>query len=196
MRVNSQPGLLRMAALGGVTGPMVFVGAWVGGAAITHRDYSSVHDAISRLAAVGNNSRSVMTAGFIGFGVGLPMYAAALRRSIDGPAWLCAAVTGVATLAVAATPLDRSVTTDRCHAVAAGIGYLTLAATPLLASKPLRRIGHSTLARFATIAGSVSAVSLLLTTTSLPTGLVQRVGLTSTDIWLTFCAAAIVRGTL
>lgn len=137
-----------------------------------------------------------MTAGFIGFGVGLPNYAAALRRSIDGPAWLCAATTGLATLAVAATPLDWSEATDRWHALAAGIGYLTLAATPLLAAGPLSRTGHSTLARLGTVAGSISAVSLLLTTTSMPTGLFQRIGLTATDIWVAVCAAAMVRGTL
>ena len=79
-----------------------------------------------------------MTAGFVVFGVGLPLYAWALRRVVPRPVWVAAAATGVATLAVAAAPLEHSATTDRWHGVFAGIGYATLAATPLLAARPLR----------------------------------------------------------
>ena len=151
---------VRLAALGGVVGPAMFVGAWVVGAATTNVDYSSVHGAISRLAAVDADSRTVMTAGFIGFGVGLPLYATALYRTVDGPAWLTAAITGVATLAVAATPLDHSSTVDTWHGLFATVGYLTLAATPLLAVRPLRQQGHRLLAMAGVIAGTVSATSL------------------------------------
>lgn len=184
----------RAAALGGIVGPTAFVGAWIGGAAITTREYSAVHDAISRLAAVGNNSRSVMTAGFIGFGIGLPAYAAALRSASGGKAWVAAAVTGAATLAVAALPLDQTATIDRLHAVAAGVGYISLAAIPLLAARSLVRTDHRVLAGVGVVAGGVSAVSLLLTATSLPTGLFQRIGLTSTDVWVMLSAAAMVTG--
>ncbi len=186
----------RIAAVGGVVGPVVFVGGWISGAAITQRDYSAVHDAISRLAAVGNNSRPVMTAGFVGFGIGLPIYAAALRLAVDGPAWLSAAATGISTLVVAALPLERSVAIDRWHAVAAGLGYVTLAATPLLAAGPLIRQGHRALAGIGMATGSISAISLLLTATALPTGLFQRIGLTSTDLWVVVSAAAMVVGKL
>ena len=79
-------------------GPAAFIGGWITGAATTDRPYSSIDDAISRLAAVGADSRPVMTAGFIGFGIGLPLDAAALRQAIGGPAWLAAAATGLATL--------------------------------------------------------------------------------------------------
>jgi len=120
---------VRSAALGGVIGPAVFIGAWTISAAITTREYSTIDDAISGLAAVGADSRPLMTAGFIGFGVAVPVYAAVLRRVVGGAAWLTATATGIATLAVSATPLDRSTTTDTWHAVFAGIGYVTLAAT-------------------------------------------------------------------
>jgi hypothetical protein len=103
---------------------------------------------------------------------------------------VAAALTGLSTLAVAATPLDRSAAVDMWHGVAAGLGYVTLAATPLLAASPLRAIGEPVLARAGRVAGATSAVALVLTTTGLPTGLVQRVGLTVTDLWI--AAVAVV----
>jgi hypothetical protein len=135
-----------------------------------------------------------MTAGFVTFGVSLPVYAVAMRATIPGRAWVTAVATGLATVAVAATPLDRSDTVDRLHAVFAGIGYITLAATPLLAARPLFAIGHRRLAVSAIAAGVTSAVALALTTTSLPTGLLQRVGLTASDAWIVVAALAIRRG--
>ena len=181
-------------AAGGVVGPAAFVGAWVFGAAHSVRPYSPVHDAISRLAAVSADTRPLMTAGFVGFGLGLPAYASALRRAVDGPAWLSAAATGLATLAVAALPLDRSAAIDTWHGVAAGIGYITLAATPLLAARPLAAQGRRGLAVAGVVAGVVSATALALTTTSVPHGLFQRVGLTASDAWIAASALAILTG--
>ncbi len=177
-------------------GPAAFIGAWTIGAAVTTSDYSSIDDAISRLAAVGADTRALMTAGFVAFGIGLPVYASALRRVVSGSAWMTAAATGIATLAVATTPLDRSATVDTWHGVAAGIGYVTLAATPLLAARPLSQQGQRALAAAGVVAGAVSAISLVLTTTGLPTGLFQRVGLTATDIWIVTSALAIAGGRL
>jgi len=65
---------------------------------------------------------------------------------VGGAAWLTAAATGVATLAVSATPLDRSSAVDTWHGLFAGLGYVTLAATPLLAVRALLQQGHSGLA--------------------------------------------------
>ena len=59
----------RVAALGGIVGPVGFVGAWIASAAITSMPYSSIDDAISRLAAVGADTRWLMTAGMVTFGV-------------------------------------------------------------------------------------------------------------------------------
>ena len=190
------PAWIRRAALGGVVGPTAFIGGWITSAAITDRSYSSIDEAISRLAAVGADTRVLMTAGFIGFGVALPVYGVALRRAVPGPAWAMATLAGVTTLGVAATPLDRSPTVDTLHALLAGIGYVALAATPLLAARPLLRGGHITLARFGLAVGSVSAVSLALASTSLPTGLFQRLGLTGTDAWIVASAITIARGRL
>jgi len=117
-------------------------------------------------------------------------------RAIGGRAWITAAATGAATLAVAATPLDRSETVDTLHGVFAGAGYVTLAATPLLAARPLRDLGHRRLAVAGLAAGAVSTAALALSTTSLPSGLFQRLGLTVTDAWVVVSAVAIAAGTV
>lgn len=173
-------------------GPLAFVGAWAAGAVVNH-DLSPVHDAISRLAAVGATTRPLMTAGFVVFGSALPVYAWALRRHVGGPAWITAALTGLSTLGVAATPLDKSTSIDTLHAVFAGAGYLTLAATPLLAVRPLRAVGRSRLAGLGLVTGAVSAVSLGLSLSGLPAGLFQRLGLTSSDIWIVASALTMLR---
>ena len=98
----------------------------------------------------------------------------------------------IATLLVAATPLEGSPTIDTWHGFFAGVGYITLAATPLVAARPLARQGHRALSRAGMLAGLISVSSLLLTTTSLPTGVFQRIGLTTTDLWIALSAVAIV----
>ena len=188
--------ITRRAALGGLVGPAAFVGAWAVGGLSTARAYSPVHDAISRLAAVGADSRPLMTAGFVASGGAVPTYSLALRRVVAGPAWLAAAATGVATLGVAALPLDRSPRIDTWHGVAAGLGYVTLAATPLLAARPLLAHGLRSLGWSGVAAGITSAVALALTTTGVPHGLFQRIGLSASDAWLVASAVAIATGRL
>jgi hypothetical membrane protein len=184
----------RLTALGGVMGPAAFIGAWTLGAAMTRRDYSSVDQAISRLAEVGADSRVVMTTGFVALGFGVPIYATALRQAVGGHAWITATATGITTLIVAATPLALSATVDKAHTVFAGIGYVTLAATPLLSARPLLQRGNRRLARFGVAAGIASAVSLVLASSGLPTGLLQRIGLTTTHIWIAVSALTIATG--
>ncbi len=186
----------RAAAVAGVVGPAAFIGAWVVGAATTDQDYSSVADPISRLAAVGADSRPLMTAGFITFGVAMPIYASSVRRAVTGPAWIAAVVSGLATLGVAATPLDRSGAVDTLHGVLAVSGYVALVALPLLAARPLLDSGHRALGRLAVAAGLVSATSLALTALDVPSGLFQRIGLTTTDVWIGLSATAIAAGRL
>ena len=185
----------RLLALGGIVGPVGFVAAWAAGAVLADH-LSPVHDAISRLAAVGAHTRPLMTAGFVAFGLGVPMYAAALRQVVPGPAWLTATVTGLATLGVALAPLDHSSTVDSLHAAFALLGYVTLAATPLLAYRPLMSGGHRRLARLGAIAGAISGTSLLLSSVGDWSGLFQRVGLTASDVWIVASAVAILSGRL
>lgn len=125
-----------------------------------------------------------MTVGFVAFGVGVPLYAMASRVLIGGLGWITAAATGVATLAVAALPLDRSSAVDTWHGIAATTAYVTLAATPILSARRLSDRGCRRLARLGVVCAFVTASALALSATGLPTGLFQRIGLTAGDIWI------------
>lgn len=180
-----------LAAVGGVVGPAAFIGAWVVGS-VTKAGYSPVDDAISRLAAVGASTQPLVTAGLLAFGIGVPIYATALRRALGGLAFVTAAATGLATIGIAALPLDRSAAVDTWHGAAAGIAYVTLVATPLLARRPLRDRGHRRLAALSVLVAVVTGTSLALSFTALPTGLFQRIGLTTGDLWIAASATAIL----
>ena len=95
-----------MLAWGGLVGPVVFVFDWAL-LGVARAGYSPVHSAISRLAELGTSTRPAMTFGFVVYGVGLLSYAAALRLSVPGAAWLFAAGAGVTIFGVAAFPLGR-----------------------------------------------------------------------------------------
>jgi hypothetical protein len=183
----------RRAAWGGVLGPAAFVSAWAIGGAIRH-GYSPVEDAISRLAAVGTTTRPLMTAGFVGFGIGVPVYATALRASLPGWAWTTALATGLSTLGVAAFPLGVSSSLDLVHGAWATFGYVTLAATPLLAARPLADAGHRRAAVASVLTGVASALCLAGTVVGPAHGLLQRTGLGFGDAWLAAGAVWILSG--
>ncbi len=156
--------------------------AWLIGG-LRFEGYSPIDDAISRLAAQGAPTQVLMNVGFVGFGVCVPLYAWALRRALPGWAWASAATTGVATLAVAAFPLGYSESIDGWHNASAGIGYVSLAFTPLLAFSGVRH--RPRLAWFGIGCGGVSIVCLVLSVwVEGPNGLFQRLGLTATDAWI------------
>lgn len=73
---------------------------------------------------------------------------------------------------------------DRWHGVAAGIGYLSITALPLVAAGPLRRGGRARAAALSMLAGATSGLCLLATTVSEANGGFQRLGLTVGDAWL------------
>lgn len=185
-------GARRRCAIGGVVGPLAFVSAWtIGGIVAKH--YSPVDDAISHLGAIGASTRALMTAGFVAFGIGVPIYALALRDALPGKSWIAAAAAGIATLGVAAAPLGRSSAGDVQHGIFASAGYAALALTPLLAVGPLRRAGRDALARASIGTGIVSAIALAASTSPRYDGFFQRAGLTVVDIWIVFTAFEILR---
>jgi len=179
----------RWLALGGIAGPVGFVGAWALAGA-RRPGYSPVHEAISQLAAVGTPTRALMTAGFVAFGAGVPLYGWTLRP-IGGWAWVSATAAGGCTLAVAALPLGWS-TTDVPHAVAAVAGYVSLAATPLLAARPLAARGRPGWARLSTATGALSTAALAISTFGPAHGLWQRLGLTIADAWIVATATLLL----
>jgi len=184
----------RILRFGSLVGPVAFVSAWAVSGSVTGRTYSPVRDTISRLAAIGADTRPLMTAGMVVFGVAMPASAVAWKQALGGRSWMLVAATGVSTLGVAATPLDHSGLVDRLHEIAAGTGYLTLATIPLAARAALAQRGF---ARHGAVGSVLSVVSIASLATSLAveqTGLFQRVGLTVIDLWLV--ASVPVLGTL
>lgn len=182
----------RVGAVGLVAGPVAFVGAWVL-AARGIAGYSYVRDAISRTAAVDAPDRGLMTAGFLTYSVGVGLGALALREALPGRAWVAAAVSAAGTAGVALAPLDVSDTVDTLHGVAATIGYAGLAATPLLAARPLADAGATRAAKASITMGVVIAAALAATVVaSDASGLAQRVGLTTGDAWLIAAGATLL----
>ncbi|MDQ6727046.1 MAG: DUF998 domain-containing protein [Actinomycetota bacterium] len=177
---------------GGIVGPAVFVTAWaVLGARAD--GYDPTRDAISRLAAIGAGSRPLMTAALVTLGAGMVLYSGALRTHLDdGSAWVAALANGAFTLAVAAVPLGSG--HDVVHGVAAGLGYATLAAIPVLATHGPDRLRPTTAwAAVSTAAGVVSAVCLALTLAGARSGLFQRLGLTAGQAWVVASAVSLAR---
>ncbi len=171
----------------GVIGPSGFVAAWViAGLRAPH--YSPVDDAISLLAATDAPTRWWMTAGFVCFGIAVPLFALALRHLLSGPAWIAAIVSGLSTLGVAAFPLHVSTTVDRLHGTFASIGYVSLALVPFLAARPLVEQGHRAAATVSRVVAVTAAVCLVLTPIAAANGLFQRAGLTVVDLWLVVVA--------
>jgi hypothetical protein len=180
---------VRLLVLGGVIGPVAFVGAWLLGSAITE-NYSAVDDAISDLAAVGAPNRAVMTVGFVVFGCGLIAFGFALRALLDGGAWIAAVVTGVSTIAVAATPLGGW-SGDGVHAAFAGVGYVSLVGLPLLAARPMAG-GVGLRPAVSRTMAAISAACLAASTLGPAHGLWQRLGLTVTDAWIVLTALGLL----
>jgi hypothetical protein len=162
----------RLAALGGVIGPAAFITAWaVLGARAKH--YDPTRDPISRLAAVGAPTRTAMTAGFLTFSAGLALYAMAARDRLQPRVAALAAANAVTTLGVAAFPLE-GFGGSAGHAVAAGTGYVTLAAMPAVSGW-----------RGGRLVAAASAVALAISVAGTErTGLFQRTGLTIGDAWI------------
>ena len=180
------------AALGLVAGPAAFIGGWVVGGGRTP-GYSPVNDAISRIAAVGAPNRDVMTTAFVAYGASVIVGATALRTSPLRRVWPLAVVNGAATIAVAALPLEHSSTMDTWHGVAAGTGYVSIAALQLASAGPLRGTGHDRAAALAVAGGVVTGVALVATTVSDANGFFQRLGLTVGDVWLVATGLALFR---
>lgn len=193
---TNPPERWRWLAAGGLAGPAAFIGAWVTGT-ILLESYSPLPDAISRLAAVGADTRWLMTAGFVGFTAASIPAAVAIRRAIPGSAWTGVLGTGLVTSVVAALPLDRSEAVDGAHGLAAAIGYALFIYGAAASFKPLRAAGRQELALLSAIVAGVSTTTLLATP-FVPefSGLLQRIGLTSLDVWLVTISILILQGRL
>lgn len=176
---------------GGILGPVLFVAAWLVGGFLEPR-YSPVHDAISRLAAVGASTRLLMTAGLAAFATGMFVFAGALRRDLPGPAWIAVVAAGLASVGVLATPLGETARIDDVHGFFAVAGYVSLAAVPLLAAGPLGASGLAGAAGVSVTVAIGAGVCLAATAFDAVPGLFQRVGLTLLDAWVAGAATWMV----
>jgi len=177
-------------ALGGVVGPVTFCAAWVIGGAVQD-GYSPVDEPISRLAAVDASARIVMNAGLVALGVGLLLFAVALRDHVEGAAWAGAAVSGLATLGVVAVPLGRSAEGDGLHGSLAFAGYLSLVAIPILTA---RRSTRRPRAALSLAMGVLAALCLLgALASSSAVGALQRAGLLFAHAWIVGVSVSLLR---
>jgi hypothetical protein len=166
-----------------VLGPAAFVAAWGVSGARADR-YDPTREAISRLAALGAPTRPVMTAGLVALGAGMALYGLAIRPH---PTWPLAVANGATALAVAALPLAGSV--DTAHGVVATLGYLTLAAIPVVAARGVRPAW----AGLSVAVGALSGACLLASALVDRAGLFQRIGLTTTHLWIVISSLSLLR---
>lgn len=182
----------RVARFAGIAGPAAFVGAWAVGSAVKD-GYSPVSDTISRLAEQRTSTQPLMTAGFLGFGLLMPVFAWGLGQALGSRA-VQAAVTAsaVGTLVVAACPPspEGGTSVDRLHLTAAGIAYAANVIGPLLVAPHLR----SRSARRASyvLSGAMAAALLGSLAVDDQTGLLQRTGLTLYDAWAVTLALTVL----
>ena len=184
------PAWARTAVLGGVVGPAAFIAAW-GVLGATRADYEPTTRYISDLAAIGASTRPGMTAGFVAYGIGLPLYGLAARTYGRRTIGSLAIVTGLSTLGVAAFPLGTA--SSHGHVIAAAIGYATIAAIPVMGAVRLARSRRFGWAALSAAVGVASATALVVSTKGAHPGLWQRTGLTLSDVWVAGHAIALFR---
>lgn len=183
----------RFLVAGAIWGPGLFIVAWVVGG-ILFPGYSPLEDTISELAAVDAPTRVLMTLGLGAFSLGVGTSAWSLRRVIGRTAALALVLNATLTLGVLLTPLDRSVDTDFFHSGFAFLAYVSLVVTGLLSSPVLRRQGRIRLRRVSLIVGFVTMLWLGASLGPTLPGLFQRLGLTTTHVWLMVIGWAVVTG--
>ncbi len=166
----------RLRSLLGPVAAAYFICTWIV-AGVIRAGYDPVEDAISRLAEQGAPNRWIVTSGMVVFGVGAIVFAPLLRR----PAAVAIRVAGVASLVVAALPCSEGcprdgTTVDLIHAGAAAVFYISFTAAPILQARSLLAFGSST----------VAAVTLGLHGLTIANGLMQRIGVSTLDMWLIY----------
>jgi hypothetical protein len=158
-------------------------------------NYSPVSQAISQLAQIGSPGRWPMTGGFLVYGAATMAFAGGSGSILPSTSRWLIGISGAATLAVAAFPLDAS-GRSLLHGIAAGVGYLSLAGAPLAFSfAPGKGAGRTTggfrpislvNASVASVLAGLTSGAFLLASVIAGTrhGLYQRIGLTVGDAWI------------
>jgi Protein of unknown function (DUF998) len=141
--------LSKLAAWGGIAGPLLFTAAWVV-SSLRQAGQPAAAVQLSGLAAADARDRQIMTAAFVVLGVCTIGLGAALRRvaglRLAGP-WLVMAA-GAATVAAGVFPRDQMLLTgpgfageswhNQVHDVVSGVAYTAMLAAPLVLARRFR----------------------------------------------------------
>ena len=141
--------LSKLAAWGGIAGPLLFTAAWVV-SSLRQAGHPATEVQLSGLAAEDARDPQIMTAGFVVLGACTIGFGAALRRvagpRLAGP-WLVIAA-GAATVAAGAFPRDHMLLTgpgfageswhNQVHDVVSGLAYAAMLAAPLALARWFR----------------------------------------------------------
>ncbi|MGH2730570.1 MAG: DUF998 domain-containing protein [Actinomycetota bacterium] len=174
----------RVRAWAGIAGVVTFVTSWVI-AGLLRDGYSPMHDAISRLAERGAPHRWIVVAGMVAFGLGALAFAGVLRRHAS----IAMTVAGISSFGVAVFPCSAGcpgpeTVTDTGHILFAGVHYVALTLVPILQSRSV----------FARAVIGVAGTALSLHALGFgPNGALQRLGLTTLDLWLVISALTAFR---
>ncbi len=173
----------RWMAAGAIWGPGLFILAWVVGGFMV-AGYSPVEDHISALAGVDAASRFVMNFGFVAYVLGVGSAAWPLRKVIGNGASVVLFLNALLVLGVLLTPDGLSPDADFLHGGFSILIYLTLSLVGPLAALTLRRRGLIGWAIASLAVGAITSLSLWISLGETNSGLFQRIGLTTTDLWL------------
>ena len=208
----------RQAALAGIAGPALWVGAIVVAALLEAdrldgrpagpglRDgYSHVYSFVSELAAVGSDGRVVMVVGFIGFGVCTVVLAGAMRRLWPTATLLTAvvALSGVGLIGAGSFTCDAGCPTEgdlslaqEVHNITSVVTFPAWMACAAIAAWQLRDRLYG---RLSLVLAVVEVGSGLVLGTwrdreaDDPVGLLQRVNLAAVCAWFVLTALEVRR---
>ena len=185
--------LSRLAAAGGVAGPVLFTVAWVVGS-LRQTGYSAAGVQLSGLAAEDARDPQIMMAGFVVLGAGTVVFGAGLGRvTAPRPAgpWLVL-LAGAASVAAGVFRRDHLLLAgpgfageswhNQVHDVVSGVGYGAILAAPLVLARRLRDDPDwAAVSRPVRVLALASAVALAVFASGIAgpyNGIVQRVAVT------------------
>jgi uncharacterized protein DUF998 len=185
--------LTRLAAAGGVAGPVLFTAAWVVGS-LRQAGHSAAEVQLSGLAAGDARDPQIMMAGFVALGAGTVVFGAGLGRVTAhrsaGP-WLVLAA-GAASIAAGLFRRDHLLLAgpgfageswhNQVHDVVSGVAYGAMLAAPLVLARRWRGVPDwAMLSRPVRVLALVSAGALAVFASGIAgpyNGVVQRIAVT------------------
>jgi hypothetical protein len=185
--------LSRLAAAGGVAGPVLFTAAWVVGS-LRQAGHSAAGVQLSGLAAEDARDPQIMMAGFVALGAGTAVFGAGLGRATAlrsaGP-WLVL-VAGAASIAAGLFRRDHVLLAgpgfageswhNQVHDVVSGVAYRAMIAAPLVLARRWRGDPDwAVLSRPVRVLALVSAAALVVFASGIAgpyNGVVQRIAVT------------------